>query len=342
MNAPPSHIKIFLSGPGDTNEERDVVRATTDKLIRDPGFRGKFTFALVDWSQTPLLANMTPQKAIDEGLPLPSQCEIVIVIIKSRMGTPLPYPDYIKPNGEPFLSGTEWEFHDALQFALQFDHPRILVYRCAIEPVLSPRDPQIEEKIKQWKNVEKFFATFTDSASGVILYGYNEYQNVDDFSENLETHLRATLQKLIMISKPNVTGDEAGYHADFVTKARFAYNLQNWQLTYQFTRDILLTADNMAAVDTQIHFMRLISLVKLGHINATKRSFRMVESNGTPDQKAFSHLQIAKHYLGTSLQRRRKTTVIREHLKTCINIGTDSETVKEAISLLKELDDENK
>jgi hypothetical protein len=41
------------------------------------------------------------------------------------MGTPLP-PEYRKPNGALYLSGTEWEYEDALGADPQ---PDILVYR---------------------------------------------------------------------------------------------------------------------------------------------------------------------------------------------------------------------
>lgn len=60
-----------------------------------------------------MLATMTPQEAINRGLAKPSDCDIVIVIFWGRMGTPLP-PVYAKPDGERYLSGTEWEYWDAV------------------------------------------------------------------------------------------------------------------------------------------------------------------------------------------------------------------------------------
>ena len=37
-----------------------------------------------------MLATLTPQEAVDRGLPKPSPCDAVIVILWSRMGTRLP------------------------------------------------------------------------------------------------------------------------------------------------------------------------------------------------------------------------------------------------------------
>jgi hypothetical protein len=50
------------------------------------------------------------------GYRSPSECDIVLVIFWSRMGTPLS-DEHCKPDGTPYHSGTEWEYFDALQGA---------------------------------------------------------------------------------------------------------------------------------------------------------------------------------------------------------------------------------
>src|SRR4051794_30776522 len=115
-------IRIFLASPGDVNEERAVALQVFDMLEYDPLFRrsgiGGVSIHAIAWDapggDTPQRATKTPQTAIREGLPLPSQCDIVVALFWSRMGTPLPYPEYQKPDGSPYLSGTEWEFWDAV------------------------------------------------------------------------------------------------------------------------------------------------------------------------------------------------------------------------------------
>jgi hypothetical protein len=64
----------------------------------------------------PLAAHLTPQEAINQQRPKPSDCDIVVVILWSRMGTPLPASDR-KPDGSPYASGTECEFLDAIHAA---------------------------------------------------------------------------------------------------------------------------------------------------------------------------------------------------------------------------------
>ena len=89
-------------------------------------------FEIVAWDQpgagVPMLATLTPQAAIAAGLPRPSQCDVVVAIFWSRMGTPLP-DEYRKPDGTAYLSGTEWEYLDALGASERCGKPAILVYR---------------------------------------------------------------------------------------------------------------------------------------------------------------------------------------------------------------------
>jgi hypothetical protein len=96
---------------------------------------------------TPMLAQLTPQEAVNRHLPKPSACDIVVVVLWARMGTPLP-PEYRKADGEPYFSGTEWEFEDALKGDPQ---PDILIYRRTEAPRISledPDDPKIQEALE--------------------------------------------------------------------------------------------------------------------------------------------------------------------------------------------------
>lgn len=88
---PPHHLRIFLASPGDVAEERQLALQVLEQLPYDPLLRGQVTLKAVAWDKpgagVPLLATMTPQEAIAQGLPKPSECDIVIVILWSRLGT---------------------------------------------------------------------------------------------------------------------------------------------------------------------------------------------------------------------------------------------------------------
>ena len=61
-----------------------------------------------------MVATLTPQEAVNRFGCRPSECDIVIVVLWSRLGTHLDLSKFQKPNGEPYLSGTEYEYEEAV------------------------------------------------------------------------------------------------------------------------------------------------------------------------------------------------------------------------------------
>jgi hypothetical protein len=197
-NRAPLPIRVFLASPGDVVDERARALKTLEDLQYNPLLRGMITVETVAWDKpgagTPMLASKTPQQAIAEGLPKPSECDVVIVVFWSRMGTPLP-ANYVKPDGSRYRSGTEWEYQDALQAAEQDGRPQVLVYRRTEVPNISMEDPQYEEKRQQWELVKTFFATFRNP-DGSIKGGYNPYDTPDTFEKDLVLHLQDRIARL--------------------------------------------------------------------------------------------------------------------------------------------------
>lgn len=202
MNSAPRHLRIFLSSPGDVGDERALALKVAENLPYDPLLFGKVTFEVVAWDKkgidTPFLATMTPQEAINQNLPNPSDCHIVIVIFWARMGTPLPFPEYQKDNGEQYLSGTEWEYEDALCAARESgEFPQIIVYRRMQAPPFTVTDADFAQKQKQFERVQRFFADFTNP-DGSIQQSYNHYNTPDEFREKLENHLKFIIKRLLV------------------------------------------------------------------------------------------------------------------------------------------------
>ncbi|MEO8391829.1 MAG: SUMF1/EgtB/PvdO family nonheme iron enzyme [Chloroflexota bacterium] len=195
----PLHLRIFLSSPGDVADERGLALQLFDRLQYDPLLRGQVTIEAVAWDKAgadaPLLATMTPQEAINQGLPKPSECDIVVVIFWARMGTPLP-ADYIKSDSSRYLSGTEWEYEDAMQASRASGVPKIVVYRRMEEVPFYPKDPNFAQKVEQWQRVDAFFAAF-NNPDGSARQGYNGYNTPADFGDKLDTHLKHLIVQLL-------------------------------------------------------------------------------------------------------------------------------------------------
>jgi LuxR family glucitol operon transcriptional activator len=193
----PKHFHIFLSSPIDVSEERKFALEILGNIPLDPPFRDRLTIAPVAWDMkgVPFLANMTPQEAISEGLRKPSECNIVIVILWSRIGTPLS-SQYVKENGERYLSGTEWEYEDAIKASDAHKSPVVLIYRRTEKVLLDADDPQFESKQQQYKSVKILFESL-NHPDGSVKRGYNQYETPAEFRHKLEHDLRFTLDRLL-------------------------------------------------------------------------------------------------------------------------------------------------
>jgi len=190
--APPLYLHVFLASPGDVAEEREIAREVMEALPKDPLLRDKVVVDVVAWDGpggAAMEANMTPQEAIKQGLRRPSECDIAVVIIWSRMGTPLPANWEVKADGTPYRSGTEWEYLDALQGADKTGSPRVLVYRRTAVPNIAMNDPDRDQKAKQWDAVQAFFAEFRNP-DGSFKGAYNEYETPAELKDKLAAHLK--------------------------------------------------------------------------------------------------------------------------------------------------------
>lgn len=219
-------IRVFLSSPGDVSAECGKVRAILDDLKHDPQYKDKMDIEIVAWddphSDVLMPVTLTPQEAINRGLPRPSQCEVVITIFWGRMGTPLDEAAHgRKADGTPYWSGTEWEYLDAVRGASASHQglPIVYLYRRTDEPPLpTPREGQTRgeafaEYGTQLKRVEDFFKGFRDSSTGAFKAYYHEYDSLDAFDSLMKKHLRILLthayERRISTGKPVSPPSEA-------------------------------------------------------------------------------------------------------------------------------------
>jgi hypothetical protein len=194
----PRHVRIFLASPGDVVTERRAARDLLDRLEHEPLIRHDFTIETVSWDDpdapVPMLATLTPQQAVDRALPRPSQCDLTILILWGRMGTPL---EERKPDGTPFASGSEWEFEDARQAKRP-----ILLYR-RTSPLPPPDD---DDTARQRQAVERFFAQF-EGPGGVLKGGYATYETVEAFATRLQKDVESLLLTLAPSSRDEPDAD---------------------------------------------------------------------------------------------------------------------------------------
>ena len=151
----PQRVRLFLASPGDVSEERRQVEQVARKLANESRYRDAIHLQVIGWDQPGMQITMrageTPQDSVTDQLPLPSECDIAVVILWSRIGTPLPETKR-KRDGGRYLSGTEWEYEDALQGFKTRGSPEVWLYRRNEEPKIGLKDPEKAEKIEQWES----------------------------------------------------------------------------------------------------------------------------------------------------------------------------------------------
>lgn len=92
----------------------------------------------------------------------------------ARLGTPLP-AEFTKADGSRYLSGTEWEYEDAMQAARLSGVPKVVVYRRMEKVLLDPTDAHFDAKLEQWQRVDAFFAAYSNLDGSIGNLPYPEH-----------------------------------------------------------------------------------------------------------------------------------------------------------------------
>ncbi|MCB2207154.1 MAG: tetratricopeptide repeat protein [Bacteroidetes bacterium] len=193
MSAQTKSIRIFISSPGDVAEERTLTRKVIERLQGE--YSGLVTLEPIYWEHEPLRATQSFQEQITR----PSETDIVITILWSRLGTRLP-AQFKKPDGSRYESGTEFEFEDAFESFKKHGTPDLLIYRKTADPQVSLKDKDVLlDKIKQKEALDSFFDRwFHDTTEGTLIAAFHPFDNSADFEEIFEAHL----SKLIKMRLP--------------------------------------------------------------------------------------------------------------------------------------------
>jgi len=191
-------LHVFVSSPGDVVEERVLTRRVLERMGAVYGDRVEIV--PVFWEHEPLRASASFQEQIRQ----PADCDVVLMILWSRLGTRLP-AHISRPDGSRYASGTEFEFENALEGFRARGVPDLLVYRKTARPV-TPLDSeqQIMERLRQKEALDGFVARWFTSGDGSFTAAFHTFEGLDDFEELLETHLRKLLKEKIPASEREI------------------------------------------------------------------------------------------------------------------------------------------
>jgi len=186
-------VRVFISSPGDVADERALARQVLSRLRKKHRYKGRIQIEEVSWDDpdNPFTfdAHYSFQQAIDLDLAKPSECDVVVVILWSRLGSPLS-EDCRKPDGRIYRSGTEWEYLDGLSNP----QTRVWVFHRTEPVTYRDDDPDFDIKRAQRLAVKEFLGELND-ATGANRHGYNGYPSPSDFARRFEDALAEWLDQ---------------------------------------------------------------------------------------------------------------------------------------------------
>ena len=132
-----------------------------------------------------------------ENIPEPHGADIVVVILWTRLGVPLPPERFRGAISGRLVTGTEWEFEDALAGARERGVPDLLLYRktTSATAMLDDREA-LNERLAQLDLVADFFARWFRGADDESLSAASHsFAATAEFEQLLYGHLRALLAR---------------------------------------------------------------------------------------------------------------------------------------------------
>ena len=185
-------VRVFVSSPGDAHFERSRLERVIERLNGE--FQGVARLSAIRWETEFYKAHQTFQAQIPEA----AQCDIVVAIFRSRLGTELPADFPRMENGEPYPSGTAYEVLSAIATAKASGLPDVYVLRFPQPPSVRLDDPDRAEIEAQWGRLKIFFDTWFRTPTGQFKAAFHTFASTDDFESQVEALLRKWLDEKIL------------------------------------------------------------------------------------------------------------------------------------------------
>ncbi len=181
-----SKVRIFISSPSDVAHERALVKDVIAALAQE--YLPYFSVQAVLWEEEALSA----ARSFQAGLLRPAECEIVLVMLWTRLGTPLADDPY---GG---MTGTEWEFVDAVEASARDGAPEVLVYRKTAPLLVDINDAAaVHAAVSDRERLEHFFRAHFYNADGSFSRAFRQFDSDAAFRDLVENQLRQLLNRRI-------------------------------------------------------------------------------------------------------------------------------------------------
>jgi hypothetical protein len=138
-----------------------------------------------------------------EEISSPSEADVVVIILWSRLGTRLPTEKFKRQDGTHYDSGTQWEFEDAYNAYLKQGRPVLLVYRKTAEIFVPLSDKErLREQLRQKEALDSFLDHWFRNPDDSLKAGFTQFVTLEQFECQLDSHLRELIKKRIQTLVP--------------------------------------------------------------------------------------------------------------------------------------------
>lgn len=180
---------LFVSSPADVEAERRRVARVVERLNGE--FREALRLKAIRWEESFYSAGSSFQQQIAEA----AESDLVIGILWSRLGSPLPPEAPPRPDGRPYESGTAYELETALAAQRAKGRPEVYVFRKTAEVRFSSDETRLEEERRQYRALRTFWETWFQTPEGHFTAGFQSFATTDEFERALEGCLRQWLAR---------------------------------------------------------------------------------------------------------------------------------------------------
>lgn len=190
-------LRLFISSPSDVRDERQIAGKVIARL------QGKYwSFVRLEdvfWERS--VARATAH--FQDELRNPGECDIVIGILWSRLGSPLP-ERFRGLRGEIHATGTEWELaqaFEAYEKCLQetgnpdLAKPDVIVYRRTDQPASGVDEAEVSRCQREALEAYLRREFHHDDIHGTIRRSLAHYQGLEEFEKRLHDDLEALILK---------------------------------------------------------------------------------------------------------------------------------------------------
>lgn len=205
-------VRIFVSSPADALDERRRVSRTVERL--NGAFRNSVHLEAVRWEERFYSAH----NGFQPQIPRSGECDLVIAILRGRLGSPLSQafhaslpPEERLPNDACYPSGTAYEILTAIQQRQRgAESPDIYVFRWPEPPQVSLDAPDRAETEAQWHALKHFAEEMLLTQEGHFKGAYQSYKTLDDFETQVEALLRDWLKVHVLGERTVLWLDQRG------------------------------------------------------------------------------------------------------------------------------------